>query len=297
MIKEAILPKKVNFFESMKSSYEYDVDFMKSDRYWLKAQEDYERLFLNSEKMDGESRIPRKIHQIWLGSPFPDEYKNWQKSWKKYHPDWEYYLWTDEKLKDFDFKNREVFEKTSNFGSKSDILRYEILNQLGGLYVDTDFECFFPFDFLHLNCDFYCGIVYGKEFSTTNAIIGSAPDHPVMKQLISEIDTPLVSNDVSKIHEISGPWALTRNYRKFMFDKSYDNLCLPTSYFFPFPNNKLHIRSEKKIKEYVKPESMAIHYWEVSWTRKSGKLGKLISRLLRYIPTGLKNRIKDMLKK
>ena len=38
-------------------------------------------------------------------------------------------------------EKRDVFERAINPGMKSDIFRYEILKQIGGLYVDTDFEC------------------------------------------------------------------------------------------------------------------------------------------------------------
>jgi mannosyltransferase OCH1-like enzyme len=41
-----------------------------------------------------------------------------------------------------------AFDRASNFGEKSDIWRYEILFRLGGVYVDTDFECVRPFDSL-----------------------------------------------------------------------------------------------------------------------------------------------------
>ena len=37
--------------------------------------------------------IPPIIHQIWLGSPFPEQYKMWQKTWQL--RGWHYKLWTD----------------------------------------------------------------------------------------------------------------------------------------------------------------------------------------------------------
>src|ERR1700730_3033568 len=40
-------------------------------------------------------KIPKIIHQIWLGSPFPEKYNKYQASWQKLHPKWIYKLWTD----------------------------------------------------------------------------------------------------------------------------------------------------------------------------------------------------------
>lgn len=287
-------PPKVDFYTSQSSAYNFDPDFIRKDRFWKQAKSDFDQYFLNGTVDSEEYRIPKKIHQIWLGSKFPKEYKSWQKTWIDNHPDWEYILWTEKEIENFNFKNKEVFDKTPNYGSKSDILRYEILNRFGGLYIDTDFECFKPFDYLHLNMDFYVGIIFEKEFNVTNGIIGSVPGHPVLEHLINSINSPVVSNNTEKIHEITGPWALNEAYKLKMFDKTFRNVAFPVSYFFPFPNNKLHIRSERKIKKYKKPESLALHYWEVSWTRKNNLLGKTRFKILRSIPQGIKNRVKEI---
>ena len=105
-----------------------------------------------------ELKIPKIIHQIWLGSPFPQEYKKYQESWQKHHPDWEYKLWTDAEVADLDLINRDLYDASLNYGEKSDILRYELLYRYGGMYADTDFESLKPLDTLHYSYDFYIGI-------------------------------------------------------------------------------------------------------------------------------------------
>lgn len=288
-------PEKVDFLESMSHSYNYDKDFITKDRFWIKAKKDFEELFLNPAIINPNYRIPKKIHQIWLGSNFPEEYLNWQESWKRHHPDWEYYLWTDAEVKQFEFRNREVFEETKNFGAKSDILRYEILYNHGGLYIDTDFECFHPFDYVHKVLDFYLGIMFGKEFSVTNCIIGSIPEHPILKLIIESINQPLKTNNVNDIHEITGPWAFSDAYKSLMFKDNHLNVAFPVTYFFPFPNNKLHIQNIKKIRGFKKKESLGLHYWEVSWVRHLNPIKKFTSKIFRYVPSNFKNKIKNTL--
>ena len=85
-------------------------------------------------------RIPKIIHHIWLGSPFPEKYKILRETWKKHHPDWEFVLWTDEDIEAFGLFNKDLYDQSDNYGAKSDIARYEILYRFGGLYIDTDFE-------------------------------------------------------------------------------------------------------------------------------------------------------------
>ena len=50
-----------------------------------------------------KTRIPKIIHQIWLGGALPQKYYAMQKTWQEHHPDWEYRLWTDADLPTFPF--------------------------------------------------------------------------------------------------------------------------------------------------------------------------------------------------
>lgn len=136
-----------------------------------------------------EERIPKIIHQIWLGSPLPEEYKAWQKTWKVLHPDWEYILWTDANVGDLKLYNKMFFDNAENYGEKSNILRYELLYQFGGVYVDMDFECIRSLDYLHHTYDFYTGIapLDCSVLCLNNAIIGSVPGHPILEYCIETV--------------------------------------------------------------------------------------------------------------
>lgn len=102
-----------------------------------------------------EYRIPRIVHQIWLGSPPPEKYREWMTTWMNWQG-WTYRLWTDEDVRCRELYNQELYDRADNYGEKSDILRLEILLEHGGMYVDVDFECIRPdtFDALHRTWDF-----------------------------------------------------------------------------------------------------------------------------------------------
>ena len=76
-------------------------------------------------------------------------------------------IWTDEDAENFPMKNRDIFEKATNLGMKSDIFRYEILYQQGGVYLDTDFFCLQPLDDLNEMYDFYSCIFLSVIISST----------------------------------------------------------------------------------------------------------------------------------
>lgn len=215
---------------------------------------------LTSERV-GELKIPKIIHQIWLGSKLPDGYKKWQSSWKKHHPTWKYILWTDEKVKGLKLHNRAQFDKTKNFAEKADILRYEILYQMGGLYVDTDFECLRPFDKLHHVAKFYMGVC-NRPGLTCNALIASVPGHEILKQVVHRL-----KHHASKVSiiERTGPILLRSKVLEYI-KSNYDPevLILPPVYFYPFSDSTLVSKS----KSFIKPQTFAVHYWNTSWIKK-----------------------------
>jgi mannosyltransferase OCH1-like enzyme len=69
----------------------------------------YEKNKLTQKAITPQVKIPRKIHQILLGSPVPERYKKWQKTWMSLHPDWEYKLWTDADIPSFTMQNKDLF--------------------------------------------------------------------------------------------------------------------------------------------------------------------------------------------
>jgi hypothetical protein len=144
--------------------------------------------------------IPKAVHFIWIGPrAFPRESVENVRTWMAKNPDCTFYFWTDRerpaplpdmktrKIQDLDFlKLRSCFAKSDNYAEKSDLLRYEILYQEGGIYVDHDVKCFKSFDVLNRSYDFYCGIDMPYTSSlpscihTTNNLIGSKPGHPIL---------------------------------------------------------------------------------------------------------------------
>ena len=41
------------------------------------------------------TKIPKKIHQIWIGNaPIPEHCEAFAREMQEMHPDWEYKLWT-----------------------------------------------------------------------------------------------------------------------------------------------------------------------------------------------------------
>src|SRR5665647_30559 len=122
-------------------------------------------------------KIPKIIHQIWIGTSVPPEFERFQASCKRYHPDWEYRLWTQNDIPSLHMRNENLVHKSRNPGEISDLMRYEILYRYGGVYLDFDCECLQPLDALHYLYDFYIGIqpLDSEVVQLGIGIIGSVP--------------------------------------------------------------------------------------------------------------------------
>jgi mannosyltransferase OCH1-like enzyme len=226
---------------------------------WKLATDLYVNNYLNCE--DATERIPKKIHQIWLGSPFPDRFKGWCNTWKQFHPTWEYKLWTDADLPNIEITKKEIFKTSTNWGMKSDILRYEILRQQGGLYVDTDFECLRPFDDL-LYLRFFVGLSYDSNMQTYCGLIASEPSGHIITHCADDLQGVYTGNNGDKIMDTTGPYYITRCFLRGARENPDGAVAFPMDFFFPFPGSE---RFTDKAYTYVKPISYAIHHWKTSW--------------------------------
>lgn len=250
----------VNFFESL---------------YYQRIAEAQKTPYENS------CRIPKIVHQIWLGGKVPSIYKEWMESWALLKG-WEYKLWTDEEVKDLPLYNRALFESVENFGEKSDILRLELLRLYGGVYVDTDFQCLNPeyFEELHHDFDFYIGIEpleHGRiekyrMFKFCNAIIASAPGHTLITALVENLKANYFAYMQASVIQRTGPSYITRiiyEYEKRGAHKQR-NLYAPTTVFYPITIfERDEFISRPQLLYSLFPEAAGIHYWAQSWSQST----------------------------
>ncbi len=258
--------KRGDFFRICKKhSYAFDYRYAKNNADWNIVKALYDNFQLSNE-----IKIPKIIHQIWLGGKLPEPYMALTKSWKRYNPDWEYVLWTDDTIKNIDFINAEAISKTNNPGMKSDIIRYEILNKYGGLYVDTDFECIKPFEELN-KLSFYAGLVFNKNVEVAIGLIGSVPGHGIISDCINNIKYT-GEKDWVDIFNTTGSWFFTKHFINNVNVQTRDIVAFPSVYFYPLPNTKrsldltgFGVNHKSKIKKHLTDFSYAIHWWHVSW--------------------------------
>ena len=89
--------------------------------------------------------IPHKIHYCWFGyNKKPKLIEKCIASWKKYLPDWEIIEWNES---NYDvYKNAYISEayRQKKWAFVADFARFDILNEHGGVFLDTDVELLRP---------------------------------------------------------------------------------------------------------------------------------------------------------
>jgi len=224
------------------------------------------------EQKSNFARVPKVLHFIWIGpKPFPRESVENVRSWIAHNPDWTMKFWTDrdrplphkdmEKCMIQDLKFYKLFDcysKSDNYGEKSDVLRYEILYQEGGVYVDHDVRCVKSFSPLNAAYDLYIGMEmpYPTSLSScvlpTNNIVAARPGHPVLKRCMDwladnwdkiEKDYPGKDRD-SVINRVSHRTfvALGEAFKLLADKEGNRDIALP-AFYFNAPEDKLAIFS------------------------------------------------------
>ena len=142
--------------------------------------------------------IPRVFHQIWLGDkPRPHAFVRWNEAWKTLHPAWEVRLWQQDsdgvvRSGDRKFKSRypELLARACHLSQRSNILRYELVEFYGGIYMDTDVEPLQPIDSLIDDVSAFAPLMNvfrdGKaQVCLGCAIFGAVPGHPWTRDLMA----------------------------------------------------------------------------------------------------------------
>ena len=101
--------------------------------------------------------IPKKVHNIWIQGykNLPSDKKNNLNHIKKLNPNYQFYFWDENKLLNLLSKYPTIkniylnLNKIQGFinlnANKSDIGRFIIMKEFGGIYFDLDFQCLKPF--------------------------------------------------------------------------------------------------------------------------------------------------------
>lgn len=214
--------------------------------------------------------IPKIIHYVWVGSKFPDGYKGYLESWRETNPDYQFIHWNEDNI---DFSIPAIMElyRHKKYNKVSDLVRHKAILDMGGIYLDTDFQLFRPLDRLLLYPCFYG---FQHEYHETDWIapgaFGAEPGHRFVEQVWRRMLTARNSFLGMDIPTALGPKLITTMLREEGLNRyspdgvwvgQRDIFLCPTHWFYPFGMD------EQFTPECLREDTIAAHFWEKSWDK------------------------------
>jgi len=150
-------------------------------------------------------KIPPIIHQIWIQGrdALPPRYAKASERWCNMNAGWDYCLWDDQALLAFLERSAPqwlpLYTCQSDLYARSDVGRYAILQEFGGLYADMDTWCVRPvMRFLQrgpapLRVQIYSPAFKKSQYHpqrydlVANSIIACVPRHPIWNLVREQI--------------------------------------------------------------------------------------------------------------
>jgi mannosyltransferase OCH1-like enzyme len=187
-----------------------------------------------------KKKIPKLLHIVWIGdeSKRPD---GCIASWRNHHPDWDFRLWGNSEYEGRKWRLRSLMDEMWQFelAGVTDLMRWEILSEEGGITVDADSECLERLPDWLLTCEAFCSAAneVAAPGRLTNAFMGSKPRNSffsaIVEYLLNKTD-PLYKKHRFFFRKripawkAVGPMVLTRQ----LSEQRYTGMTVLPSHFF-----------------------------------------------------------------
>jgi len=197
--------------------------------------------------------IPKVFHRVWIPTSqddvIPTRHETFWNMLKELHQGWDFKTWD----RGEHLFNQELFDAATNHATRSDILRYEVLFEEGGIYVDTDVEPLRSFEPL-LNSKPW--MAYESDSRLCPSVIGATRGHPALRCLVEGLEQwGRDHSDTTDPVVLTGPIYVTD---KWQFRSDVVRLP-PWTFYSVGPTERRLLGST------YHEDAYAIHHWAKGW--------------------------------
>lgn len=213
-----------------------------------------------------EQQIPKILHYFWFGkNKFPELEQRCINSWKEKCTNYEIKRWDES---NYDIAKNSYMKQAyeaKKWGFVSDYARLDIIEQYGGIYLDTDVEVIKPFDQL-LRLSAFFGFE-SKQLVATGLGFGAKKGHPFIKKLMEDYQEREFLKEGEIYDLTSCPFIQTETFKKYglnlnnKIQKIMDVTVLPAECLNPVYHMIPHITEN----------TFTIHHFSGSWTSEKNK--------------------------
>ena len=221
------------------------------------------------------SKIPKIIHIIWIGPKKPPIWciNSWRHQYCAKYKGWTFKLWSEKELDDLTqlvMFNRNLYDSEPTLRGKSDIARYEILNQYGGIFLDADsywidnnkdLETLID-ETYEWKAELFCASEPNSKLYA-NGVIGCTKGNEIMIRLIKQLENNYKKDKERYSHKhaiwrVTGPVPFTD---ALLRTEAIKYKIFPYHYFFPerYKNDNRSIPLDEMSKLF--PCSYMYQYW------------------------------------
>lgn len=237
-----------------------------------------------------DQKIPKIIHYCWFGgAPLPELAVKCIESWKKYCPDYEIRRWDES---NFDLNCCRYVQEAyaaKKWAFVSDVARFRILYEYGGIYLDTDVEIIRPLDGILAQGGFMASESNCCDVATGLGI-AAPPQLPLYSEIISQYErsgffqennAENLTTVVKRVTQILEGHGLEH---KNTVQRIAGIIIYPKDFFCPKDLNTGKIE--------ITPNTYAIHHYDASWWSEEQKAyWKLVTRFSKYFSVNVAKRM------
>jgi mannosyltransferase OCH1-like enzyme len=167
-------------------------------------------------------------------------------------------LWNDANVIIPD-KLKAIYDRAGTLSAKSDVIRFSVIQQYGGFYIDTDTEPLRRMDFLD-SVDFFAG--YQTKDEINGALYGANKENELVNIFVDNLES-YVHQRIKELGEdwneysaeFTGPYFITKMAQPYLNRNGY--LFLDTKCFYPYwPWDSV---------KNTYPETYSVHKFAHSW--------------------------------
>ena len=192
-------------------------------------------------------KIPKQIHQVWVGSnpnELPIHKKKFMSSYKMVLPnEWQYRLWTDADITNENFPLtfefiQKIRMKPKKQSQIADLMKFEIIYNHGGFYFDTNIELLKDLSFL-VDSNNYQMIVCNEVDALTDymscGFLAGVPKNKYLARIMNKEILQSINFESPNANIESGPYFFKKCFTDYEFQTAEIShiLILPTNQIYP----------------------------------------------------------------
>lgn len=216
--------------------------------------------------------IPKIIHYCWFGNEIPAKVLKVIDSWRENLPDFEFYLWGNEHLGEYEIKFVKQAQSKKHYAFVADYFRLRKVYEYGGFYLDTDMMLLKSLDSL-LSADFViCSEIEGRP---AWGFFGSKKNNHYLKECYESYHK--IEYDQFKPPVI--PYFLRNITLNYINQEPKNRLNLNPEYFYPMPVEKCN----SDYMSFITDKTIGVHLWDFSWLDiklERSKTSELVYRIM-----------------